>query len=155
MKKVSIETGRTEPWRALVGDDGLTLGIDTFGASAPDKVLAQSSDSPSIGQLALVVSAEASRLGHDARVIRKARTTVARHSKRRAARPPLQAPVEAMEREPILADARENAGGPVRTRKENNGTRVGSLHPSGFEIRDWAGDRSQLQKSPSVALVKI
>jgi transketolase len=41
VKKCSIEAGRTPPWRALVGDDGLTLGIDHYGASAPDKVLGQ------------------------------------------------------------------------------------------------------------------
>ncbi|MFO0676456.1 MAG: transketolase [Polyangiaceae bacterium] len=39
--RVSIEAGRTTPWRAWVGEDGLTIGIDTFGASAPDKVLAE------------------------------------------------------------------------------------------------------------------
>jgi transketolase len=41
VRKVSIEAGRTLPWRAIVGDHGLTIGIDHFGASAPDKVLAQ------------------------------------------------------------------------------------------------------------------
>ena len=41
VKKVSIEAGRTEPWRGLVGDAGLSIGIDHFGASAPDKVLAE------------------------------------------------------------------------------------------------------------------
>jgi transketolase len=41
VKKCSIEAGRTPPWRAIVGDDGLTLGIDHFGASAPDKVLGE------------------------------------------------------------------------------------------------------------------
>jgi transketolase len=41
VRKVSIEAGRTLPWRAIVGDGGLTIGIDHFGASAPDKVLAQ------------------------------------------------------------------------------------------------------------------
>jgi transketolase len=40
VKKCSIEAGRTLPWRALVGDEGLTLGIDHFGASAPAEVLA-------------------------------------------------------------------------------------------------------------------
>ena len=39
VRKVSIEAGRTDPWRAWVGDEGLTIGIDHFGASAPDKVL--------------------------------------------------------------------------------------------------------------------
>ncbi len=41
VKKCSIEAGRTLPWRAIVGDDGLTLGIDHYGASAPDKVLGE------------------------------------------------------------------------------------------------------------------
>ncbi len=31
----TIEAGRTDPWRALAGPDGLTIGIDRFGASAP------------------------------------------------------------------------------------------------------------------------
>jgi len=38
---VTIEAGRTTPWRALVGRGGLTIGIDRFGASAPDKDLAK------------------------------------------------------------------------------------------------------------------
>ena len=37
----TIEAGRTEPWRALAGPQGLTIGIDTFGASAPAEVLAE------------------------------------------------------------------------------------------------------------------
>jgi transketolase len=37
----TIEAGRTDPWRALAGPRGLTLGIDTFGASAPAEVLAE------------------------------------------------------------------------------------------------------------------
>jgi transketolase len=41
VRKVSIEAGRTDPWRAYVGDDGLTIGLDHFGASAPDKALAK------------------------------------------------------------------------------------------------------------------
>jgi transketolase len=41
VRRVSIEAGRTPPWRSIVGDDGLTLGIDHFGASAPDKVLGE------------------------------------------------------------------------------------------------------------------
>jgi transketolase len=36
----SIEAGRTGPWKSVVGSSGLTIGIDHFGASAPDKVLA-------------------------------------------------------------------------------------------------------------------
>jgi len=37
----TIEAGCTRPWRALAGPDGLTLGIDTFGASAPAGELAE------------------------------------------------------------------------------------------------------------------
>jgi transketolase len=33
--KVSIEAGVTLGWERIVGNDGLTIGIDTFGASAP------------------------------------------------------------------------------------------------------------------------
>ena len=29
----------TTPWRGVVGDGGLVLGWDNFGASAPDKVI--------------------------------------------------------------------------------------------------------------------
>ena len=35
---VTIEAGRTAPWRALAGPGGLTIGIDRFGASAPSAV---------------------------------------------------------------------------------------------------------------------
>jgi transketolase len=41
VRRASIELGRSEPWRAIVGDTGLTIGLDRFGASAPDKVLAK------------------------------------------------------------------------------------------------------------------
>jgi transketolase len=41
IRKVSIEAGRTPPWTSWVGTNGLTIGIDHFGASAPDKTLAQ------------------------------------------------------------------------------------------------------------------
>jgi transketolase len=34
----TIEAGRTDPWKALAGADGLTIGIDRFGASAPGPV---------------------------------------------------------------------------------------------------------------------
>jgi transketolase len=37
--RVSIEIGVTAPWHAIVGDAGLTIGHDAFGASAPAKVL--------------------------------------------------------------------------------------------------------------------
>jgi transketolase len=42
-KTVSIEAGVTDPWRKYTGGKkrGLRIGIDHFGASAPDKVLAQ------------------------------------------------------------------------------------------------------------------
>jgi transketolase len=37
--KVSIEAGVTLGWERIVGNDGLTIGIDQFGASAPAEVL--------------------------------------------------------------------------------------------------------------------
>ena len=37
----TIEAGRTDPWKALAGRDGLTIGIDRFGASAPASDLAE------------------------------------------------------------------------------------------------------------------
>jgi transketolase len=37
----TIEAGSTTPWRALAGPDGLSIGIDRFGASAPAEVLAE------------------------------------------------------------------------------------------------------------------
>ncbi len=40
-RRVSLEAGRTECWRGLVGTDGLAIGIDHFGASAPASVLAE------------------------------------------------------------------------------------------------------------------
>ncbi len=38
---VAIEAGRGELWCQLLGDNGLFLGVDTFGASAPEKILAE------------------------------------------------------------------------------------------------------------------
>src|SRR5262249_11056521 len=38
VRVATIEAGRTDPWRALVGPDGLTIGIDRYGASAPGAV---------------------------------------------------------------------------------------------------------------------
>ncbi|HZN53944.1 MAG TPA: transketolase, partial [Candidatus Polarisedimenticolaceae bacterium] len=35
---VTVEAGRTDPWRALAGPDGLCIGIDRYGASAPGAV---------------------------------------------------------------------------------------------------------------------
>jgi transketolase len=40
VRRASIEAGRTPPWREIVGEDGLTIGIDRFGASAPGPVIA-------------------------------------------------------------------------------------------------------------------
>jgi transketolase len=40
-RRVSIEAGITEPWRRWIGEKGLAIGIDRYGASAPDKVIAQ------------------------------------------------------------------------------------------------------------------
>ncbi|MEO6950375.1 MAG: transketolase [Polyangia bacterium] len=41
IKRVSVEAGRTEAWYRFVGLDGLAIGIDRFGASAPASVLAE------------------------------------------------------------------------------------------------------------------
>jgi transketolase len=37
--KVSVEAGVTLGWERFVGHDGLTIGLDRFGASAPAEVL--------------------------------------------------------------------------------------------------------------------
>ena len=39
--RVSIEAGRTDLWKAWVGADGITIGIDDFGYSAPAEVIAE------------------------------------------------------------------------------------------------------------------
>ena len=39
--RVAVEAGSTLPWQRYTGDTGACVGIDTFGASAPDKVLAK------------------------------------------------------------------------------------------------------------------
>jgi transketolase len=39
--RVTVEAGRTDPWYRFVGHDGLAIGIDRFGASAPGEVLAK------------------------------------------------------------------------------------------------------------------
>src|SRR5262249_46656717 len=39
-RRISVEAGRTTPWRALIGIEGLAIGIDHFGHSAPGEVLA-------------------------------------------------------------------------------------------------------------------
>ncbi len=41
VKKVSIEAGRTDPWKAWIGEDSLAIGLDRYGASAPDRVIAE------------------------------------------------------------------------------------------------------------------
>jgi len=40
-RRVAIEAGATFGWHRFVGSDGLCLGLDDFGASAPYKVLAE------------------------------------------------------------------------------------------------------------------
>jgi transketolase len=40
-RRVSIEAGRTDGWWKWIGSDGLAIGVDTFGASAPASVLAE------------------------------------------------------------------------------------------------------------------
>ncbi|MFH1529616.1 MAG: transketolase [Pseudomonadota bacterium] len=40
-RRVSIEAGATQGWRPYVGDAGLCIGLDRFGASAPAEVLAE------------------------------------------------------------------------------------------------------------------
>jgi len=37
----TLEAGSTDPWGCLAGPDGLMIGIDSFGASAPSSVLAE------------------------------------------------------------------------------------------------------------------
>jgi transketolase len=41
IRRVSIEAGSTGLWRGIVGLDGITIGIDRFGASAPLSKLAE------------------------------------------------------------------------------------------------------------------
>jgi len=41
VRKVSIEAGRSSAWLGIVGPDGMAIGIDRYGASAPDKVIAE------------------------------------------------------------------------------------------------------------------
>ncbi len=37
--RVSVEAGITQPWKALVGDAGLSIGVDHYGASAAAEVI--------------------------------------------------------------------------------------------------------------------
>ncbi len=41
LPRVSLEAGITLGWERLLGDDGVAIGIDRFGASAPGKVVAR------------------------------------------------------------------------------------------------------------------
>jgi transketolase len=41
VKRVVIEIGRSDPWRGVVGPEGLVIGWDKFGASAPNKDIQQ------------------------------------------------------------------------------------------------------------------
>ncbi len=40
-KRITMETGITLGWERYAGNDGITIGIDHFGASAPGPVLAE------------------------------------------------------------------------------------------------------------------
>jgi transketolase len=37
VRRAVIEIGRSDPWRGVVGPEGLVIGWDTYGASAPNK----------------------------------------------------------------------------------------------------------------------
>jgi transketolase len=37
--RVSVEAGITEPWKAIVGDAGESVGVNHYGASADEKTL--------------------------------------------------------------------------------------------------------------------
>jgi transketolase len=41
IRRVSVEAGSAAAWRGVVGRDGITIGIDRFGASAPAARLAE------------------------------------------------------------------------------------------------------------------
>jgi transketolase len=41
VRAAAFEAGRVGPWAAVLGGDAILVGIDRFGASAPDKVLAK------------------------------------------------------------------------------------------------------------------
>ncbi len=41
-KRIAIEAGASQPWYRLVGLDGLVIGIDTFGVSAPSEQVSKS-----------------------------------------------------------------------------------------------------------------
>ena len=39
--RVSVEAGITPPWKIFVGDAGVSVGVDHYGASASEQVLYQ------------------------------------------------------------------------------------------------------------------
>ena len=41
VRRVSVEAGRTDPWWQLLGDNGIAIGLDHFGHSAPGELLAE------------------------------------------------------------------------------------------------------------------
>ncbi|HOU94620.1 MAG TPA: hypothetical protein PLU22_26395, partial [Polyangiaceae bacterium] len=41
VRRVVVEAGTTAAWRGALGDDGIAIGIDRFGASAPAERLAE------------------------------------------------------------------------------------------------------------------
>jgi transketolase len=41
VRRVSVEAGRTDGWWRWIGDDGLAIGVDKYGASAPAQVLSE------------------------------------------------------------------------------------------------------------------
>jgi transketolase len=41
LRRVTLEAGVTAPWAQVAGADGVCLGINRFGASAPASELAQ------------------------------------------------------------------------------------------------------------------
>jgi transketolase len=40
VRRVSVEAGRTDPWYQFLGENGLAIGMDHFGHSAPGEILA-------------------------------------------------------------------------------------------------------------------
>ena len=55
--RISLEAGHTMSWYRWVGDDGVAIGLDRFGASAPWKVIYEQ-----LGLTAANVVAAANRL---------------------------------------------------------------------------------------------
>ena len=40
VRRVSVEAGRTDPWYQFIGENGLAIGMDHYGHSAPGEILA-------------------------------------------------------------------------------------------------------------------